>query len=203
MGLGSAGAAGLVMSGTEAVTACSCEACAGDADAGFTVWASALKFKEECGPTCHAAAAKKTQEIPVTIRAEERRKRILRTLLGCDSSWAWCGVLVTPGVTRVAGGDREAILKVRTCLAFGENSGLPGFVLGVARLRLCETGEGARRHMGGLGASVFLIFHSGAVLFLPWMVQSISLWVCAVLGCGGANCRSGELNLGGCGGCWR
>ena len=75
----------MVMSGTEALTACSCEACAGDADAGFTVWASALKFKEECGPTCHAAAAKKREAIPAMMRTEDRRKRSSAEHLNLDA----------------------------------------------------------------------------------------------------------------------
>ena len=69
-------------------------ACAGVADAGFTVWASAVKSEEALGATRHAAAAKKTQEIPVTMRTDERRKRFLReNLADCDSSG---------GVVRVA-----------------------------------------------------------------------------------------------------
>jgi len=98
--------------GTEALTVCSCEACAGAADAGFTVWASAVNSEEECGPTCHAAAAKKTHEIPVMRRTDERRKRILRELLRCDSSGGGYGVLVTWGVTRVAASCDYRVARV-------------------------------------------------------------------------------------------
>jgi hypothetical protein len=73
--LGSGSGVGLAVLGTEALTACSWAACAADDTARFAVWASAMKSEEECEPTCHAAPAKKRQEIPVMMRIDERRKR--------------------------------------------------------------------------------------------------------------------------------
>src|SRR5579872_2671898 len=74
MGLGSG--MGLVASGTVALTACSCDALAGDdaAAVGFAVWASAVKLEEEREPMCHAAPAKIRQETPVMMRTDETRK---------------------------------------------------------------------------------------------------------------------------------
>jgi len=79
-----AGTAVLSVAGTDALMACNWAALAGvdfvDADfvdpaCGFGVCASAVKLDDELAPTCHAAAAKQRQEIPVTIRTDERRKR--------------------------------------------------------------------------------------------------------------------------------
>ena len=70
MSLGSGMLAGLAMPDAGALTVCNCAAVAG-----LAVWASAVKSDGECGPTCHAAAAKKAQEIPVMRRTDERCKR--------------------------------------------------------------------------------------------------------------------------------
>lgn len=66
MGLGSG--SGLAVSGTVALTACRCEACAG-----LAVWASAVKLGE-CEPINHAATARERQESAVMRRTDEKRK---------------------------------------------------------------------------------------------------------------------------------
>lgn len=40
----------------------------------WLVWAFAVKALVECGARCHAAPAKRRQEIPVKIRTDEERK---------------------------------------------------------------------------------------------------------------------------------
>src|ERR1017187_4283446 len=76
-GAATGGSASLAVLGIDALMGWSCAAVA-PADAGFAVWASAVKSEAEREPTCHAAAAKKRQEIPVMMRTDERRKRSSR-----------------------------------------------------------------------------------------------------------------------------
>src|SRR6266568_777657 len=139
MSLGSGMIAGFaVVAGTEALTACSCVA------DGFAVWASAVKSEEELEPTCHAAPAKKRQEIPVAMRTDERRKRSsAKTLIRCDIRRGVCGLLVTGGVTRLALSFQLSAVSCQFSDLSSRGSELSGFVLGAARLRLCGTGEGA------------------------------------------------------------
>jgi hypothetical protein len=79
------------------------------------VWASATKSLAECGPRRHAAAPKRRQEIPVTTRTDERRKRFL-PLTNFDARGRSVGSLVTGGVTRSGVGVR---LLVRRFLLSG------------------------------------------------------------------------------------
>jgi len=76
-------------------------------------------------------------------------------------------------------------------------------VLGVARLRHRETGEGARRHMdrgSSLDQGLIRVVQDRSL-----MVQSISLCCFGAVGSGVENWGGAAVSLGGCGGCgwWR
>ena len=61
--------------GTEALMGCSFAPEAVAVDTGLAVWASAVRLEDECEAARHATATKRRQEIPITMRIDERRKR--------------------------------------------------------------------------------------------------------------------------------
>ena len=77
-----------LLTGIDALMGCSCAAVAAE---GFAVCASAVKSEDERVAICHAAAAKKTQETPVMMRTDERRKRSSQNfLLIVEAGCGWC-----------------------------------------------------------------------------------------------------------------
>lgn len=107
MSFGSGKVPDLAIADTLALTNCRCGilgAAGAEAMAAVrAVCAATAKSEAECGPSRHAAAPKRRQELAVMIRTDERRKLPPdRNSPPCDASFGLWLLLVTAGQTRLA-----------------------------------------------------------------------------------------------------